>query len=103
MMVCLDFALVQADIHYHMVNPHLKKNNCYRVEYFESIANSMISKDWSQLMSKSDKVTTFEGDIERLFEDNYFNLEFQSSTYNTNDKCKLSLNVCSPILSLIHI
>ena len=97
MMVCLDFALVQADIHYHMVHPHLKKNNRYRVEFFESIANSMIGKDWSQHTSNSDEITAYEGDIERMFEENYFNLEFQNSYFKTNDKYKLSLNVCSPI------
>ena len=80
-----------------MVNPRLKKNNRYRVEFFESIAHSMISKDWSQMMSNSDKITTYQGDIERMFEENYFNLEFQNSYFKSKGKYKLSLNVCSPI------
>eukprot|EP00978_Attheya_sp_CCMP212_P002546 scaffold5157_cov34-Attheya_sp.AAC.2 len=45
----IDFALVNANIHYHMVHPVLKKSNEHRAVFMESLCLGLRSANWRQL------------------------------------------------------
>ena len=65
----IDFALVNANIHYHMVHPALKKRNDHRAVFMQSLCLGLRSANWRQLQeahyrgmgSKVSEQTLYEG------------------------------------------
>ena len=51
-MALIDFALVNATIHYHMVHPHLKSSNEHRAIFMETLCSSMRSTNWRKLQEE---------------------------------------------------
>jgi hypothetical protein len=51
-MALIDFALVNATIHYHMVHPHLKTSNEHRAIFMETLSSSMRSTNWRKLQEE---------------------------------------------------
>ncbi len=48
MMVIIDFAILQSQIHYHLAHPYLTKLNNYRVKFYETLAHELIITDWKK-------------------------------------------------------
>ena len=52
MMVIIDFAILQADVHYHLAHPNKKVGTSYRDNFYEHLANEMIHSDWNKMANE---------------------------------------------------
>ena len=50
-MALIDFALVNANIHYHMAFPDLKSHKEHHVRFMQELATNMCSTNWHQLQT----------------------------------------------------
>eukprot|EP00978_Attheya_sp_CCMP212_P038481 scaffold191136_cov61-Attheya_sp.AAC.1 len=51
-MALIDFALVNAHIHYHMAHPALKKHKEHRAHFMQTLSEQLRNANWHALQTK---------------------------------------------------
>lgn len=94
-MAIFDIAFINAEIHYYMVNPERKKVRSSRYKFWDSVAESFLSTEWSiyDNGSTSDLNEIFVKAKTEVFDDEKDTTQRNSTTEIKKD----STPVCSPI------
>lgn len=105
MMIIIDFAILQADRHYHLANP----NRSNRVEFYEEMENELIATDWAKVvrtyLSKSNQMMSPDVKFDDKVLEKLGVSMPQTENRNTDMKNNIGLSVnfqaCEPVATSI--
>eukprot|EP00978_Attheya_sp_CCMP212_P047382 scaffold421337_cov75-Attheya_sp.AAC.2 len=104
-MALIDFAVVNANIHYHMVHPILKQSSEHRAIFMQSLSLGLRSANWRQLQeahyyrgigSRVGEQTLYENVHQNIHVCRMLGLEKPTDIVNPNTEDLMCRHVSSP-------